>query len=264
MKKVTLSVIGKISLKIALKIWVFLLDTIAPPDPVVRRIENMSVDDFMRVVVRAAHVQQTQPNTEQSKSGYVRPKLEAILSYKDPLVKTTLLEVKSYGNKKLALLLGSVLYTHLCAELAQDRGGGFTYIKADTRQHSLPPLIIPIPITKKSLRARGWNQCELIAAGLKNADGQKTTERRDHSARFEIRTDILYKIRETADQVGKGRHERFENLKNSFAVKNPEKVRGREVILFDDILTTGATLGEAARAIQSAGASHVTCIALAH
>jgi len=213
-----------------LKIGTFMLDTIAPPDPVVRKIENMSVTEYIQSVKQ-------EPLPLEKTAPY------ALLSYKDPLVKTAVLEVKSYGNKKLALLLGSVLYRHLSAELA-------TNLPPHTRL-----LIIPIPITRKSLRARGWNQCERIGIGLRTCDT---------AGRFELRTDILYKIRETADQVGKNRQERFENLKHSFSVLDPDKVRGREVVLVDDILTTGATLGEAARAIESAGAVHVTCIALAH
>ncbi|MEN9621948.1 MAG: hypothetical protein RLZZ67_382 [Candidatus Parcubacteria bacterium] len=211
-------------LRILKKIAEYTLDTIAPPDPTVRLIECMTPEGFLSKVQRAEVVMDP-----------LVPK--AILSYKDPLVKTAILEVKSYGNTKLALLLGSVLYTHLRAEL------------------EYPALIIPIPITKKSLRARGWNQCELMCKGLQKMDTEK---------RFEVRTDILYKVRETADQVGKGRQERFDNLRNCFAVFEPEKVAGRCVIIFDDILTTGATLGEAASAIRRAGANHVTCIALAH
>lgn len=205
------------------KIGTFLLDIVAPPDPTVRRIESMSVKEFMETAAR--------DTTSDNISPY------ALFSYKDPLVKTAVLEVKSYGNKKLALLLGTALYIHLC------------------EKHTRPAIIIPIPITRKSLRVRGWNQCELVCTGLKKVDAEK---------RFEVRTDILYKIRETADQVGKGRQERFENLQNCFEVAESEKVRGKNVIIFDDILTTGATLGEAARAIESAGSKHITCIALAH
>jgi competence protein ComFC len=212
------------TLHIVKKIAEYTIDTIAPPDPTVRHIEYMTIKEFLSKVQRAEVVMDP-----------LAPR--AILSYKDTLVKTAILEVKSYGNKRLALLLGSVLYRHLCAEFAY------------------PTLIIPIPITKKSLRARGWNQCELVCRGLEKVDTEK---------RFEIRTDILYKIRETADQVGKGRQARFENLRDCFAVQSPEKVVGKRVIIFDDILTTGATLGEAASAIVRAGASHVTCIALAH
>jgi predicted amidophosphoribosyltransferase len=60
------------------------------------------------------------------------------------------------------------------------------------------------------------------------------------------------------------RVQRFENLKNCFAVPHPELVKDRTVIVFDDILTTGATFKDARRALEQAGANKIICVAIAH
>ncbi|HEY0907928.1 MAG TPA: phosphoribosyltransferase family protein [Candidatus Paceibacterota bacterium] len=209
----------------------YILDTIAPPDPLVRRIERMSPADFLEKVARA-EIPADHVNISEQRANGVR----AIFKYKDPLAKAAILELKSYGNKKMSRLLAALLYEELPRDMAH-------------------PIVIPIPITRKSLRERGWNQCELVGRALEVFDQGK---------RFELRTDLLEKIRQTDDQVGKGREERFENLRDCFGVREPDQMRGRDVIIFDDILTTGATLGEAAKACKNAGAATIFCIALAH
>ena len=80
-----------------------------------------------------------------------------------------------------------------------------------------------------------------------------------------MNSNILTKTRETPTQVSLGdRAERLENLKNAFAVRAPEKVRGAHVVLVDDVTTTGATLLEARGELLRAGARKVTCLAVAH
>lgn len=221
-------------------LWTFILDTIAPPHPLVREIERMSVAEFMHRTRRTdTPIQNTSPFV-----------IRALFAYKDPLAQTALLELKSYGNKKMAYILAASLYETLLDKREQK----------PQSNDSLNPILVPIPMTRICKRKRGWNQCELIGQALTHIDTLSTRG----VPRFEVRSDLLHKIRETADQVGKNRHERFENLRNCFAVQHPEKIHGREIIVFDDILTTGATLSEAAQALHKAGASKITCIALAH
>jgi competence protein ComFC len=208
----------------------YILDTIAPPDPLSREIELSSVERFCGRAKRS----------EKALEGIL-----SLFSYKDPFVRTAILEVKSYGNKKIARLLGAVAYEYLIAELSDlEAFEGFTR-----------PLLLTVPLTKKSLRARGYNQCDLVADGILVADRPRS---------IEVRKDILVKSRETGDQVGKTRKERFENLKGCFDIADERDVRGRNVIVLDDIATTGATLGEAKRALRRAGARKILCVALAH
>ena len=83
---------------------------------------------------------------------------------------------------------------------------------------------------------------------------------------FEIRSDILYKKKETEKQSKtKKKEERLENLKDSFGVRPEIKdISGRTILLVDDVTTTGATFREVVRTLKSAGAKYILCYALAH
>jgi len=207
-----------------MNIFQFILDTIVPPDPVIRAIEGMNEDDFVSIAGPLA--------TEETPSGVI-----SFFPYKNETVRAALIEIKTRFNKKIVKLLGKVTYQKL-TPLAEGR-----------------PLLIPIPMARKSLRERGWNQCELLARAIADED---------NGVNFEICMNALVKIRDNEDQVGKGRKERFENLHGCFAVRDVEKVRGRNVMVLDDIVTTGATLKEAHRALAEAGAKKIILVSVAH
>jgi len=108
-------------------------------------------------------------------------------------------------------------------------------------------LVIPVPLYKAKRRQRGFNQAELIAgAALKH-----------QKSRFELATDILRRIRDTHSQIGLTSHQRRENLRGAFAVTAAGEVTGREVLLVDDVYTTGTTVSECARVLRRAGAAKV-------
>lgn len=108
-------------------------------------------------------------------------------------------------------------------------------------------LVVPVPLHAGKWRQRGFNQAELIArAALKL----------EPSRRFELKP-LLDRTRETQSQIGLSRHQRRENLRGAFAVKTPEEVRGLEVLLVDDVFTTGTTVSECARVLRRAGATKV-------
>ncbi len=217
------------ALKIAFE---FLLDTIAPPDPEVRKIENLSPETFIEEAMKGEKLEES-------------PGVLHLLPYRSAVVKTAIIEIKTHENRKIARLLGLLLYDFLSSELAD----------LEMFENFGRSMVLPIPITGKKRRGRGWNQCELLADAMKKLN---------RTGEFEIRKDILVKIRENEDQVGKGRAERFKNLENCFLVRHPELVRDRNIIIFDDIVTTGATLSEAKRTLLSAGARKVIAVALAH
>jgi len=68
---------------------------------------------------------------------------------------------------------------------------------------------------------------------------------------------VLQRWRETHSQIGLSRHQRRENMRGAFAVAKPKEVAGREILLVDDVLTTGTTVSECARVLRRAGASKV-------
>ncbi|HEY4500598.1 MAG TPA: phosphoribosyltransferase family protein [Candidatus Paceibacterota bacterium] len=248
------------SLKKALKTaFDFLIDTIAPPDPEVRKIEMMSPEIFLEYAMRGEKLEES-------------PGVLHFLPYRSAVVKTAIIEIKTHENRRIARLLGTLLHDFLLSELPD----------LEMFQNFTRPLVLPIPITRKKKRRRGWNQCELLAEAMKKIDAGKTMNgtineiisgvksgiigktMNGTNKTFEISADILQKIRENADQVGKSRAERFKNLENCFRVRNPAFVRDRNIIVFDDIVTTGATLAEAKRTLLSAGARKVILVALAH
>ncbi len=134
-----------------------------------------------------------------------------------------------------AVVLGRML-----AEAVSGLGPGWT---------QNPVVVVPVPLHTRKLRQRGFNQSELIAHhALKLGAG---------SGRLVLRSRILERRRETQSQIGLTRHQRRENLRGSFAVARPEEIAGREILLVDDVFTTGTTVSECARVLRRAGASKV-------
>jgi competence protein ComFC len=206
-------------------VWVWLLDTIAPQDPLVRSIENKGAEDFAQFLCpREAH-------------GVI-----SFFPYKNETVKTALIELKTHRNRTIAGIVGVSLFEALAE-----------YVRKESVNSKA--LLFPLPITKKKRRARGWNQCDLIVAAIAAADGKSI---------LEVRMDILIKHRDTDDQVGKDRTERFKNVANTCRITKPDVVRGRTVVVIDDIVTTGATLQEAKRALAEAGAGKVILMSVAY
>lgn len=113
-------------------------------------------------------------------------------------------------------------------------------------------VLIPVPIHYRRFLKRGFNQSELLAEKLAVLY---------HCA---CEVDVVKRIRNIQPQVGKNRQQRIQNVQDSFAVLMPEKVRGRTVVILDDVFTTGATMNELARVLKQAGARRVIGLAVAH
>lgn len=110
-------------------------------------------------------------------------------------------------------------------------------------------VMMPVPLSKRRLRERGYNQAELLAKYL--------------SKRLGVRyINISYRTRDTAKQVGKKEGERRENVKGAFIIKG--KVVSERVIIIDDIVTSGATMNELAKMLKKNGVKKVWGLALAH
>ena len=109
-------------------------------------------------------------------------------------------------------------------------------------------LVVPVPLYKGKRRQRGFNQAELIArCALKSC--------RDE--RLLLSTDVLLRTRATQSQIGLTSHQRRENMRGAFAVARAAEVTGREIVLVDDVYTTGTTATECARVLRKAGAAKV-------
>ena len=152
-------------------------------------------------------------------------------NYQDAVLKKALWMLKYQGVKQLAKPL---------AQLIKER----IWKKLETENW----LVIPVPLSKNKLRHRGYNQAEMIAGELSD----------------NVRADILFKKFHTKSQVEvKNKEERLANIIGSFEVKNPEKIKGKKIILIDDVLTTGATMREAKKVLKQAGAKKVIGVVVA-
>jgi ComF family protein len=112
--------------------------------------------------------------------------------------------------------------------------------------------VVPVPLYAHKERQRGFNQADLIArCALKQLAGSIAGKR------FELVDRALVRTRDTGSQIGLTRHQRRENLRGAFKVANPTRVRGRNILLVDDVYTTGATASECSRVLLRAGATGI-------
>jgi ComF family protein len=112
--------------------------------------------------------------------------------------------------------------------------------------------VLPVPLYIKRLRQREFNQSALIAKYA--ADGLGSV----------LVTDSLVKIRDTRPQVGLSSEERRKNMRKAFGVKNNKKIQGKDILLIDDVSTTGATIRECSQVLKKAGAGDIHVLTLAH
>ena len=108
-----------------------------------------------------------------------------------------------------------------------------------------------VPLSRRRLRRRGYDQAELLAELIAKHLGQRPIR-------------LLKKLRDTPPQSQTGSAEkRRANIAGAYACLHPEQVQGKRILLVDDIVTTGATLSEAAKVLKKAGAKEVICATLA-
>lgn len=214
------------------KLWKNFLDLLFPFNYNQTFLNNLTAEKFLSLTRIAI-----KPDT---------PNTLSIVSYKDKLVKKAVWALKFGNNQAIAKLFAEVIYDNLIEELADLR------LSINFNE----PLLIVVPLHKTKYRERGYNQVDLIAKAIVQIDQNNF---------LTYQTGMLKKIKSTPPQSHtKNKSERLKNLKNCFRVINPEKIKGRNIILLDDVTTTGATLSEAVQTLKTAQPKNIICVTLAH
>lgn len=173
-----------------------------------------------------------------------------IYDYRDPIIKRFLRLLKYGGKKSFAKILSTVLYNKILEELSE------IYLLENFTE----PILIPIPLSKGRYRERGYNQSELLCTELVKIDKQNNQQ-----MNLSTENKVLIKNKETEHQaLIKNKSQRLKNLIGSFEVQNPEIIKNKNIILIDDITTTGATLIEAKKVLKKSGARKILAFTIAH
>lgn len=185
------------------------------------------------------------PSAERESAKWIFP----LYDYRHPTIKKSLWLLKYKGKKRLVNVFAEIIYDKILEELSE----------LSVMENFVEPILIPIPLSPKRYHERGYNQAELICREL-----IKINNLRD-GIDLKLENNVLIKIKETEHQARiKNRNIRLKNLIGSFVVKNSELIKNRNIILIDDITTTGATLSEARKNLKQAGARKVIAFTVAH
>ena len=176
------------------------------------------------------------------------PRAYAPFAYRHEPLRKALWALKFKGTREVAEICAALLYDSLMPLLEE-----YALYRGVTK-----PLLVPVPISRRRRWARGYNQAELIARELARLDGEQS---------FTLACGVLQKTKDVPPQTTLSeKRARIENIQGSFAAspRAVELLSGRDVIVLDDIYTTGATFAEAKRVLKTQGARTVICIAVAH
>ena len=231
------------------RLIIWLADFLLPKEEKVKVLETLGPDGLFAGIPRAENFD------------FKTDKIKAIFNYKTPLCRQAIWEIKYRANQKLIRDFSQMLYEFILEELGDlDNLNNFKNI-----------VLLPIPSSPKRYREKGFNQCILLARELIMLD-------KEHGGNnFTLWEDFLLKKDDTAHQARvSNRRLRLKNLVNTFSVKTDKHNRpGQQTdhpaltkagingsqselskysfLVIDDVITTGATMSEAFRALKAAG-----------
>ena len=239
------------------------VNIIIPKEKGVKFLENLGPDGLFENIPRSENFD------------FETDKIKAIFCYKNTLCRQAIWEIKYRANKKLIRDFSLLLYEYILEELGDlETFGGFT-----------KPILIPIPASKTRQKEKGFNQCVLIIRELIKIDKER------NGNNFTSLENFLIKKIDTPHQARvSNRKNRLKNLINTFSVNesgwlatrnnslrltrtnhsesfpNSQPVTSYSFIIIDDVITTGATMNEAFRALKEAGINtkKIRGFALAH
>ena len=147
-----------------------------------------------------------------------------------------LIHLFKYGKK-------TPLGKRLARRLGETINGDHSFLESD--------FLIPVPLHKSRHRERGFNQSEIVAQEISKLTG------------LYVLKNALKRKKNTKDQTNLSPQQREENVKGAFVVTQPDMINGKNIILVDDVITTGATLSECARMLKQAGAEKILGMTIA-
>jgi ComF family protein len=188
-----------------------------------------------------------------AQAGFDTSKMKAIFNYKTVLCRQAIWEIKYRANKKLIRDFSLLLYEYILEELAD----------LETFNNFKNIILLPIPASSGRKREKGFNQCILICEELIRIDRER------NSQTFTMVKDFLIKKKDTLHQARvSNRKMRLKNLIGVFGIDEKQNINKKEssYLIIDDVITTGATMAEAFRALKNAGipAHKIRGFALAH
>ncbi len=168
----------------------------------------------------------------------------SLYNYKSPTVKKIILYLKKNKSKELTTIIGKPL-SDVCKDISSEYA---------TIHQTQKTILVPIPISRTRLLERGFNQSKLIAESL-----LPYVSKSDYTLQELLQRTSHRKKQSTITS----RQDRLKNMKNVFVAK---KILPKEplYIIIDDVTSTGATIQEAKRALQKAGARHIAAVTVAH
>lgn len=173
-----------------------------------------------------------------------REGIMSVFDYRDPYIRKAIWNLKYYNKKNLGDIFGNILYKTFIEEISE------------LRLYSLGNkiMVIPVPISKKRNRGRGYNQSLTIAKSF--------SEQEDI---FELKSNLVFKNRETTPQARlKNKKDRLNNIKGAFSLKDKNLVKNKTIIIIDDVTTTGGTLTEIIKLLKKNKAKKVLGLTIAH
>ena len=232
-----------------------LANILIPKEKRVKQLESLGPAGLFENIPRAENFDL------RSATGRETDKLKAIFSYRNTLCRQAIWEIKYRANTKLIADFSLLLYEYILDDLAD----------LDTFANFKKPVLLPIPSSRSREKQKGFNQCQLIARELIKIDRERNGDN------FTLCENFLVKKVDTPHQARvNNRKNRLENLKGSFSVNKNDWPGTRNnslrltrtnhsesfprtrpsdysFIIIDDVITTGATMNEAFRALKTAG-----------
>lgn len=166
--------------------------------------------------------------------------------YRNKNIKKCIWLLKYKNKKSIASIFADTMYPRILEEISERK----------LIENFKNPILIPIPLSRKRLRERGFNQAELLCEEIVKLDKKEN---------LEFSSEILVRIKDKEHQAKiEDRKKRIENIVGCFKVVNENLLNNKNIILIDDVTTTGATLKEARKMLNQAGARKVVAFTIAH